>query len=173
MPGQMKAILPKDPDVDAVMRVLREEFAKYAPFLVKDFERTTTNWKGDRPSFTPVVKVLGGREMVLQIRLAGPDAGRKKWRWLNDGTKPHTIRPKGRWPLRFQANYVAGSKPDSTFTTRSGASGPEVRARKVRHPGTAPRNWSRIIVREHQRPFERWMQAAMARAADASGHRIK
>ena len=176
MPGQVKAIIPDKFNKAAMLEVLNTEFAKYAPFLTKDFERTTTNWKGEKPKFTPVVikgKVETG-EMTLQVRVTGPKKGRDKWKWLNEGTDPHIIRPKGTgYPLQFKTGYTAGSKPGSTFTIRGGATGPEVKAMEVHHPGFPARGWSDLIIKEHETPFYRWMKAAMERAARESGHAIK
>jgi len=172
MPGQVKAIIPPQFDEKAMMTVLEREFKKYAPFLVKDFERTVNKWKGEQPEFTPVV-ITRGREWTLQIRLAGPKKGREKWNYVNYGTRPHVIRPKGNYPLRFRSGYQAGSSPNTIFTMAGKSYGDEVRARVVHHPGNAPRNWKEVIVKEHEKPFGRWMQAAMGHAANASGHEMK
>ena len=175
MPGQVKAIIPGKFDKKAMLEVLNTEFAKYAPFLTKDFERTTTNWQGEKPKFTPVVikgKVETG-EMTLQVRVTGPKKGRDKWKWLNEGTSPHVIKPKGNYPLRFKSGYTAGSKPNQTFTIRGSSFGPEIRANEVHHPGFPARGWSDLIIKEHETPFYRWMKAAMERAAQASGHAMK
>jgi hypothetical protein len=174
MPGQLKAVVPAKLNVDAMMGVLQTEFEKYAPFLVKSFERTTTNWQGEKPVFSPIIKGSPkSREMVLQIRVVGPEKGRKKWKWLNEGTSPHVIKPKGPYPLRFRTGYQAGSKPKQLFTIRGSASGDEVRAMEVHHPGFPAREWSDLIIKEHQDPFRRWMDAAMGHAARASGHAMK
>jgi hypothetical protein len=109
----------------------------------------------------------------LQIRVLGPKKGRDKWRYLNEGTRPHKIRPKGNYPLRFQSGYSAGSSPKSTFVMGGKASGPEVFAKAVNHPGFPAREWSQLIVKEKQAPFERWMKAAMETAARVSGHQMK
>lgn len=174
MPGQVKAIIPDKFDKDAMFKVLETEFRKYAPFLIKDFERTTTNWKGEKPKFTPVIKgkVESGK-MVLQIRVVGPQKGRDKWKWLNEGTSPHTIQPKGNYPLRFKSGYTAGSRPKQLFTIGASSFGDEVRAKEVHHPGFPAREWSDLIIKEHETSFYRWMKAAMERAARSSGHAIK
>lgn len=174
MPGSVKAIIPEKFDEKAMMAVLEAEFEKYAPYLLSEFKKTTAHWKGEKPVFKAVMTPHKGRNIRLEIRVLGPQKGRDKWRWLNEGTKPHTIRPKGKgYPLRFQAGYQAGSKPGQTFTTSGRKSGEMVAAMEVHHPGTAAREWSELIEKMHQRPFERWMQAAMGHAAEASGHAIK
>lgn len=170
---QVRAIIPEKFDADAMLKVLRDEFERYAPHLVKDLERTTAHWTGAKPKFKPHIQVWMDREMRLEIRLAGPEEGVNKWIWINEGTRPHKIRPKGNYPLRFQTGYVAGSKAGSTFTMRASRSGGWRTALEVNHPGNAPREWSQLIEKNHQKPFERWMDAAMSKAARASGHEIK
>lgn len=171
MPGQVKAIIPKEFDTQAVMDTLRAEVKKFAPFLVKDFEQTTAGWTGEKPKFTPVIKPQAG-QIVLEIRVLGPEHGREKWHWLNAGTKPHKIRPKNAKSLKFPGgHYSAGSTPGSIHTSRARrGSGPSVHAMEVNHPGTKARGWTAILVKENQRPFERWMRAAMKKAARESGH---
>lgn len=170
--ASVRVILPPKFDEQALDKVLESEFKKYAPFLVKDFDKTTRHWKGDKPTFEPHAKITS-TEWRLKIRLAGPKEGRAKWNYLNEGTRPHVIRPKGNYPLRFRTGYQAGSSPGTLFTFAGGATGPEVRAREVHHPGNAAREWSDLIVKDQQKPFERWMQAAMKRAAAASGQEMK
>jgi len=172
MPGQVKAIIPEKFNTDAVMRTLRGEMEKFAPFLVKDFEKTTAGWQGDKPKFTPVLKESAG-EIVIQIRLAGNKHGREKWNWLNYGTAPHVIRAKNAPALRFQTGYSAGSKPGTTFTSRASKSGGWASAKEVHHPGTAAREWKDLIIKNNQPLFERWMSAAMRNAASESGHGAK
>jgi hypothetical protein len=169
MPGQVRAIVPKEFNSDAVMRTLRGEMEKFAPFLVKDFEKTTAGWQGDKPKFTPVLK-MDGAGITIQIRLAGSAHGREKWNWLNYGTKPHKIRAKAGKRLHFQTGYSAGSKPGTTFTSRASRSGGWASKDEVNHPGTAAREWKDLIIKDNQPLFERWMSAAMRNAAKASGH---
>lgn len=173
MPGQVKAIIPPKFNEKAVWDTLETELEKYAPFLIADFERTTSHWKGVKPNFVKVMRRNGDQEMILQIRVVGPEEGRKKWKWLNEGTDPHVIRPKGKgYPLRFRTGYQAGSKPKQTYTIGAYTTGPEVAAMHVNHPGFPAREWSDLIVRDHQKSFESWMAAAMGHAAKASGHEI-
>lgn len=173
MAGTVKAIVPKDCDVKAVMSVLDQEVRKYAPFLVNDYEKPTKAWQGDKPRFVPVFKTGGGR-ISITIRVLGPELGKNKWHWLDAGTKAHKIPKRVRKGKRLHfrsGKYQAGSRPGSLSTSRPGyPKGPFVSPKQVNHPGNAPRGWTEIIVRENQRAFERWMQAAMQHAARASGH---
>lgn len=169
MPGQVKAVIPKEFDFDAVTDRLEEEMRKFAPFLVKEFQKTTQGWSGEKPNFTPVHK-SGGGEIKIQIRLSGPKKGREKWNYLNYGTEPHVIRPRRAKKLRFQTGYSAGSRPGTTFTARASRSGGYVSADEVHHPGIEARDWKTLIIDDSQPLFEKWMKAAMRHAARESGH---
>jgi hypothetical protein len=173
MPGQVKAIIPAKFNTKAVLETLEKEFEKYAPFIVKDLDRIVRPWKGEKPEFKPISMVKGGA-FILQIRVVGSEEGRNKFKWLNEGTRPHKIKPKGNYPLRFRTGYGAGSKPKSTFTFgATAASGPEVFAREVNHPGFPAREWTNLTAEKHQRTYEIWMERAMKTAAGVSGHEIK
>lgn len=170
MPGKVKAIIPPPFQKAAVMKVLRTEMEKYAPFIKKDFERLVQPWEGDKPGFTPVLKSQTG-QITIEIRVTGSKLAKDKFKWLNLGTKPHTIRARRAKYLRFQTGYQPGSKPNQTFTSKPRkADGAFVQKKQVHHPGFPARNWSKLIVDAHQKPFERWMEAAMRQAAKASGH---
>jgi hypothetical protein len=175
MPGQVKAIVPKDFDAKAVEAVLRREMEKFAPALMHDFEKTTSMWRGAKPTFTAHL-VINNVSISVQIHVVGKQEGRDKWNWLNEGTKPHKIRakPGNKKGLRFRKGYQAGSSPNSTFTMRATqAKGAWVRKMEVNHPGFPARNWSAIIAEREQRPFTGWMETAMREAARASGHGMK
>lgn len=153
------------------MKVLRSEMEAYAPFFKKDYERTVQPWQGAKPSFTPVLRSKPG-EIAIQIRIGGSKEAKNKWLYLDKGTRPHKIRVRRARFLAFASGkYRAGSSPNSTFTSRSTkASGPTVYKKEVHHPGFPARNFTQIIVNNHQRPFAQWMEAAMRKAAAASGH---
>lgn len=170
MPGQVKAILPPKFNERAVLDVLHKEMDKYAPFLVKDFERTTSRWGGAKPKFSPHL-VTRADAIAIEIHVVGSEKGRNKWHWVNEGTRPHKIRAKNARYLHFQTGSKASSRPGTTHTVRaSKGSGGWVRKKEVRHPGTEARDWSGLIAKDHQRPFQQWMEAAMKAAAKASGH---
>ncbi len=173
MPGQVKAVIPPEFNKKAVMDTLQAELEKYAPFLKKDFEHLVDYFTGAKPTFTPVI-VTKPSEIAIQIRVVGPQEGREKFRWLNEGTKPHVIRAKRAKYLHFRTGYQAGSRPGAVDTHRAGkAEGDWVRKQSVKHPGFPARNWSQLIVDAHQGPFRAWMEAAMRQAAKASNHGVK
>jgi hypothetical protein len=172
MAGRVKAVLPPKFDPKKLMQDIADEMDKFAPYLVNDFERVTRSWKGDKPNFVPIRVKKGPVDMILEVRVTG-GKGKDKWKWLDQGTKPHVIRPKRPgYPLRFKTGYQAGSKPGTLFTSSGSYTGPEVRAKSVRHPGNAARKWTELIVKNNQPSFERWMINALGHAAERSAHSV-
>lgn len=171
--GSVKAVLPPAFRKEAVYAVLRQEMEKYAPFMIKDFEKVVQYWKGDKPRFVKAM-IVRKDYIAIQIRVTGSEEARNKWIWLNEGTRPHKIRAKNAKRLQFRTGGAAGSKPKSKFTIpATPADGAFVSKQEVNHPGFPAREWSLIILKEHEKPFQRWMEAAMRKAAQASGHAIK
>lgn len=174
MKSSVRAIIPDKFDQDAMMKVLAREMEKYAPFMVNDFERVVRPWDGEKPTFSPAFYVHLPNDMRLTIRVIGPEMGRNKWKWLNEGTQRHKIVAKNAPRLAFRGGYQAGSKPNSKFTHKASAGkGPLQTPKEVMHPGNKPRNFTHLIILEHEKPFAEWMKAAMRRAAAASGHQYQ
>lgn len=71
------------------------------------------------------------------------------------GVRPHVIVPKqqgGR--LAFQTNYQPHTRPIGRSGGPGRATGPQVFARQVQHPGFAPRKFSQVINKRLRRQFE-------------------
>lgn len=68
---------------------------------------------------------------------------------LEKGTKPHIIRKKGRGILRFKFGFRSKTIPNE-IRSRKGAKGtiPAPPMRRVKHPGTAPRLWTKAIKKK-------------------------
>lgn len=111
------------------------KFKKAGKFKGKEFG-DRTGWKRKRPSVASgflrdhvKIKTVGSNHAVVHIEDV-PYPGNKYGtttlmaaNFLQSGTKPHIIKPRGNWPLRFP--------------TSDGI----VFAAKVDHPGTVPREF--------------------------------
>ena len=106
------------------------------------FERVTRTWR-HKPSFRvradvrpTFVKVAGGTDDPV-------------FQYVDLGTRPHTIEPRGPgYPLRFASGYRAKTIPGTLSGRRGGSFGREVRAMRVRHPGTRARRFSEMIGKD-------------------------
>lgn len=169
-----RPILPKPINDKAMMDALASEMEKYGPFLKRDFDNTVSSWKAEKPTFAVRVD-RGIGSISLAIILTGNQKGIEKWWWLNDGTRPHEITPRSGGMLVFpEGKYNAGSAPGSprVYSSSFTPTGKMIYAKSVHHPGTQAREWATLIRQNHQRALSAWMQAAMAAAARASGHKI-
>lgn len=169
MPVKFKAIIPKNANEAAVMRVLFDAMNDSGADPIKDLERTTQTWRGDKPSWKKTVQA-GAGSIVLRIEATGSAEGIQKWSWLDKGTSPHAIRPKGPWALRFKDGFQAKTRPGSFDSTSGGSFGDDVFARSVQHPGFPGRGWQDMLVEKYRPKFWDTMREAMRRAAKASGH---
>jgi hypothetical protein len=165
-------IKPNVLDLDAMYKVLEEEMEKYGKFIRKDFEAVVKPWSDPKPTFT-VETEMNPVFVEVRVVVGGPEKGVGKWIYVDRGTRPHTIRPKGGGVLVFPGAYSAGSAPGSKRTVKASSSGPNVYAREVHHPGTQARDFTGQIGRDHEKPMAAWMKAAMSKAARESGHGIK
>lgn len=133
----------------AVERGLR----KAADEALKDFQKTAATWQ-EKPTFS--IEEAGPGELAITT----DDA---RWHWIDEGTKPHTIRPRGRF-LRFSP----GSRPKTSpgrVTSGSGSRGSGVvYARVVRHPGIKARLFTKQIAQRWSRGVAPFIRAELEEA---------
>lgn len=170
MPVVLRAIKPKAFNEQAMKAAIKEQLEAYSPFVINSFEDTTFGWRGAKPTFK-ARHVIAGNEFKIEVRISGDKKGVNKWTWLDEGTRPHVIVPRRAKWLRFRLGYSAGSRPGRLMSYPSKlADGHTLYRKRVVHPGTQARRWLELISKEHERPFARWMEAALGRAARLSGH---
>jgi hypothetical protein len=164
----VKQIKPARFKSEAFTAAMQEVAKDVGREMVLDFRETTRSWK-NKPKFELVTSVDPNVEVLV-----GTDD--KIYGYVNDGTKPHIIKPKGRWPLRFKwggkGSYKPKTKPRIIGSTPGGPSGPEVVALTVHHPGTEAREFDIVIEKKWTPRFKRMCEAAMSQGADKSGHAI-
>lgn len=133
----MTPIKPKASAINfaATEKAVRETMAMLAKELQKDLEDTTKGWKHN-VVFT-ITQEPGGYTVATDDSI---------WRYGDDGTKPHDIYPRRRRRLRF----VTG--------------GQVVFARHVRHPGTKPHRWSKMLKDKYQAELPHRLNAAIGSA---------
>ena len=131
-------ILPKRKifDVDALERGIEDALDDAAQFALDQFEKTTVTWQTD-VKFT-INKTKNGRTVGTRSTI---------YKYVDEGTRPHEIEARRAPALVFQygAARRAKTKP-SVISSYKGAAGDQWRSKKsVQHPGTAPRNFTKII----------------------------
>lgn len=145
MATKFRAIKAKAPNVAAARFVLLNEMRKVGGDIKDDFEAVTSSWK-HKPTFDLKNSLAGGQPSVT---VSTTD---KIFGYVDEGTKPHIIRPKRAKILHFSVG------------------GAEVFTSIVHHPGTKAQKHSERIARKWRGEFGKRMVQAMKRAADATGH---
>ena len=158
-----KAIKPQRFKSAEIRKAVEHEAKMIADEVYLDFLLTVSKWE-KQPKFEKEVQV-GPDEVAV---LVGTD--NEIYRFVSEGTRPHVITPKGPWPLRFKDTYTAKTLPGLITSRSGGASGGEVFAREVHHPGTEPRKFEETIGKKWQPKFKRRIVGALKRGAKASGH---
>ena len=110
-----------------------------------DFKATVRTWRTNVRFSKVGPRRLGG---VLAVDVFTEN---EIYFYVEAGTKAHIIRPRTARALRFQTGYKAKTRPGVIGSRGGGPRGPFVTARSVRHPGTQPRNFSKVIAKRRQR----------------------
>lgn len=140
---------------------------KVARGVTADFKKTTATWK-NQPEFETIISLSGGEAGFLV------GTNNKIYEYIDQGTRPHIIRPKNGRFLAFASGYKAKTSPGVIGSRPGGAtSNRGIFAREVRHPGTKPRLFSKTIAKNWERRYKAEMHDSMKRAAKKSGHAVK
>jgi len=162
----LKAIKPKPLRVDAIRLELLNELRKEGREQQKELKKTVATWR-NKPNFESLVgleRKAGGSAIVV-TGPTGNDAAVNHWVWTDQGTRPHTIQARRAPTLKFRTGFVAKTRP-RRFTSRRGRRFGLWRSPvSVRHPGTKPREWTKLLAKKRKRPFDQRMGNAMKRGA--------
>lgn len=148
---QMKVTAPQLRK-DAIRTSLLNALDKQGRKLVKEFEKTTRTWEGDKPTFEPLIEVKQGTGAGLSIGLGG-GKGVDKWIWLNFGTAVRYAILSYDWKSKTTPG-VLGSGPGQGRVVKIDVNNPQ--------PGIEARDWSKIIMRDFKPVFGEAMREALA-----------
>jgi hypothetical protein len=158
-----KAIKPNRLKDKAMYAAIEKAADTFSKDILLEFEITTATWE-HQVKFEREISV-GPASIDI---LVGTDD--EIYRYVDEGTRPHMIYPKGDYPLRFQSGYNAKTTPGLISSKYGGSFGDVVYARGVSHPGTKAREFDKNITKKMGRPFRVAMEKAMRDARNASGH---
>jgi hypothetical protein len=117
-------------------RAIETALGIVAVTAVQEFQQTTRSWR-HKPTFR-IAKDGDDRVTV------GTDD--EVYGYVDQGTRPHVIRPRRGRFLRFQAGARAKTTPGS-LSSGGGGGGVTTFRRGVNHPGTKARGFSELIAR--------------------------
>lgn len=123
------------------------------PLLVKSHQRIVADWE-HKPDFDSRTQIRSDI-IITTVYPIGPND--KIWLFVDQGTKPHPIEAKNAPRLIFQTGYQAKTlaKPARTVSGGGKATGPVVVAKKVQHPGSEAREFSKTIAEDIKPDYNR------------------
>lgn len=157
-------------DLNSIARkeIERAMDTQVKPLLIKSHEIIVANWK-NKPGFDSK-KYIKPSEIAISVFPTGENA--KIWGYVDQGTKPHDIEPKRAKMLHFAwggpGSYVSKTlaRPARTVSSGGYVQNPvETFRKKVHHPGTEPRNFSKEIASDIQPDFKKLIENAFRRTA--------
>jgi hypothetical protein len=158
-----KAIIPKPFRSAAVRDAFQDAMDEVGRGIKEDYEETTRTW-AHKVEFEADFKV------TRQEASGTVSTDDEIYGYVENGTRPHIIAAVNAPSLAFQGLYTAKTMPGTLGARQGGKSGPMVYAQVVHHPGTEPRDFTKIIEKRWKPRIQDLMKAAMVRAAQASGH---
>ena len=152
-------------DLNSIVRKqIKEKMDRQVkPALLKSHELIVANWKSD-VGFQ-ARKFISGDEIAIIIFPTGKD--KKIWDYVDQGTRPHVILPRNAPNLVFKTGYSPKTlaKPARTVAGGGKATGPTVYAKKVNHPGTEAREFTKTIAEDIKPKFKSEIENAFRQAA--------
>lgn len=138
---------------DAMRRVVSNTMTALAKDIKVDYDVTTQTWNN-----RPDVEITGSGPDEREIKVDS-----ELYAMLEKGTKAHDIKPRNKRILRFTGPFRAKTVPNQ-IASRPGSKGATVIISKngVRHPGTKPRNWSKVIAAKWRKQAPVVMQRAIS-----------
>lgn len=135
--------------------LIRDVQYEEAQKVVADYHTTTSTWK-KRPVWRIQPTRFGFNVFTDNAIFS----------YVDEGTRPHAITPKGPYPLRFKVKGFRPKTRPGRFKAVSGrkASGPDVYAAAVQHPGTKPRKLTQQVQKRSERRISRAMDSALKKA---------
>lgn len=149
----MKLILPKKliADPAKMARALTNALNGVAKDIQIDLKVTTQTWR-HRVEFPIASPSPYRRTISTDDEIYG---------YVNDGTRPHIIRPKGGGVLVFRTPFVSKTLPNQIMSRAGSTGADEVIARGVHHPGTTARKFDVAIQQKWDKQFRDIMQRAV------------
>lgn len=141
----LKAISPKGlPKTKDFVQAIEKAVRNSAALTLRDLESTVKTWD-TKVTFDVTITQSGNDYSVV----AGTDSD--VYKWVDSGTKPHTIKPKRSRYLRFLSGYRAKGRTGIIGSRAGGSYGDTVFSKGVNHPGFAGRRFTILIAKRRQK----------------------
>lgn len=144
-------------------QAITKEMTAVKKDVLKDFSKTTNYWKNK-----PVFKATSEKKGDVFSVTVGTDSD--IYRYVDEGTKPHTIVPVNARMLRWRGPFKAKTVPNRLESGRGNIGTLRFAAFVVHHPGTKARNFTTIIKWKWETAFKDRMQQAILNASKYCGN---
>jgi hypothetical protein len=148
----VKFIKPKKLKIKQIQLNLLNELRREGKEIEKLMDKTTRTWQGEKPKFESLVDV-SGKDVTVIVGPTGSDKAVNKWVWADQGTRPHVIRARNKPRLLFRTAFTPKTKPNIISSFNGSRGGGWASPVSVNHPGTQPRNFSKVIVKRRKKKF--------------------
>lgn len=135
------------------------------PALVKSHQLVVANWT-HKPDFESKTQIRSD-VIITTVYPTGENA--QIYLYVDQGTKPHEIKPVRAKLLRFTTGYQPKTlaKPARTVGGGGTATGDQVFAKIVHHPGTEAREFSQTIAEDIKPSYSNFINNAFKKIARA------
>lgn len=142
--------------------IVKSEFALFTGTWE---QKNQPNWTERKPGSSSITLTIpsGGGSIRVTDRVWSYTTQSNIMVWVDDGTKPHIIRPKKAGFLAFQTGFIAKTKPSQIMSGPGANFGLTAFAKEVHHPGTDPRNISNKIGENADGYLAKMIQDALDR----------
>jgi len=155
---QWKAIIPPPLKLNVIKAGIEAALDELAAEINQDFGEFVKTWN-NQPEFS-IEERKGYRKIFASDDILF---------YVNNGTKPHEIRPRNAKVLVFQSGYSAKTKPGSFSSRGGGSSGPLVFSKAVQHPGTEAREADKAIKDDVQKDAQKIVEPYLVKSAKKAG----
>lgn len=161
--GMRAHLISVDTQLQKELRTVVEDTSAELKFF---FEGVVKDWT-HKPKFRRKMTVT---DKLIEGTVQAVGENKKIWGYVDQGTKPHIIRPKRASVLKFQLGYDPRTRPGAGNTPpQSGgsgkASGDVVFRHEVHHPGTKARQFAKWFEANLSPSFQYRVENAIKRAA--------
>lgn len=147
-------IIPKNTlDANVLAAALRKEIRKESRAVERELGYPSRRWK-HRVDFK-IDETNEGANIGTNDKI---------YTYVDQGTKPHIIKPKKAKVLVFNSKFKAKTKPDSLSSSAGRSEPPKVFAKIVKHPGIKARGFVKLVAVRSRRRFQTAINRAIFNA---------
>lgn len=150
---RIKPIIPRG-KVPDLAQLVKTELRREVVNVKRELELPTRRWKHKVVFYEkqPSGAQSSGVEIATDSRI---------FKYVDQGTKPHIIKPRKAKVLAFNSIFKPQTKPNSLNSSAGRNSPPKIFTSLVHHPGTKARNFTRLVLKRSRNRFPKAVDKAI------------